>query len=115
MASYNKEQAVGDTRWNSIAISMRLYNLDVAGAMDWVCALHYKKQDEFLALHKNLPSFGSEVDAALEEYVDLLGNWTRGNAAWHFECQRYFGNKGLDVQQKRWVPLMPPKVRRAAA
>jgi len=111
MVSYNKEQAVGDLRWNSVAIAMRIYNLDVAGAMNWVCDYHYKKQDDFHALRKKIPSFGGEVDTALEEYIDLVGAWTPGNCIWNFETPRYFGDKGLEVQQKRWVPLMPPKVR----
>ena len=107
MASYNKEQAAGDARWNSVAIAMRVFNLDLGGAMNWVCEYHYQKQDEFLALCKKVPSFGSEVDNALEEYVELMGNWTRANYAWNFESRRYFGDKGPEVQQKGWVPLMP--------
>ena len=110
MASYNKEQANGDVRWNSVGITMRVKNLDVAGAMNWVCELHYKKQSEFLALQKTLPSFGSEVDTPLNEYVDLLGNWTRGNYTWNFEGRRYFGDIGVEVQRTRWVPLMPKVV-----
>jgi len=61
-----------------------------------------------------VPSFGSEVDAALKEYVDLVGNWTRANCTWNFETRRYFGDKGLDVQQKRWVPLLPRVVNPVA-
>jgi len=54
MASYNKEQAVGNVRSNSVPIAMRVYNLDVAEVMKWVwvCGYHYQKQGEFLALRK---------------------------------------------------------------
>ena len=84
------------------------------GGMNWVCKYHYKKQDEFLALHKKVLSFGGEVEMALEEYVELLGNWTRGHITWNFESWHYFGDKGLDVQQKRCVPLMPKVVEAMA-
>jgi hypothetical protein len=79
---------------------MRICNLDVAGAMNCVGEYHYKKQDEFIALRKKAPSFESEVDTAVE---DFLGNWIRGNCTWNFEGRRYFGDKGLSVQQKRWL------------
>ena len=114
MASYNKEQAAGDVRWNCVAVAMRVYKSDVAGGMNWACEYHYKKQDEFLALCKKVPSFGSEVDMALKEYVHLLGNWTRGHATWNFEGRRYFGDKGLEVRQKRVVPRVPKVVDAAA-
>ena len=115
MASYNKEQAAGEVRWNSVAIAMRVYNLDVARAMNWVCEYHYKKQDEFIALRKTIPSFGSEVDKPLDEYVNLLGNWTRGNCTWNFEGRRYFGDKGLEIQRTRWIPLITKVVANPAA
>jgi len=110
MASYNKEQAVDDLGRNLIALSMCLFNLNVAEAMDWVCKYHYEKQAEFLALRKQVPSFGVEVNEALEEYVDLLGNVVRANHCWNFECKRYFGDMGLKVLEDGWVPLFPKVV-----
>ena len=105
------EQAVGDLNRNLVAHCMRLFDLDVAAAMNWACQYHYEKQAEFLALRKQLPSFGPEVDKALQEYVDLLGNWTRANYCWDFECKRYFGDMGLKVQEDGWVALLPKVVR----
>ena len=92
---------------------MRLFNLDVAGAMNWVCRYHYEKQAEFLALREKVPSFGPEVDKVLEEYIDLLGNFVRGDYCYHYECKRYFGDKGLTVQENGWVLLLPKVVRTA--
>ena len=110
MASYNKEQASDDLGRNLVALCMRLFNLNVAGAMNWVCQYHYEKQAEFLALRKQIPSFGPEVDRALEEYVNLLGNVIRGAYCYHYECKRYFGDMGMKVQENGWVPLLPKVV-----
>jgi len=107
MVSYTKEQAAGNVRWNIVAIAMRLFDLDLQGAMVWVGKYHCEKQAQFLSLRKQIPSFGFEADKALEEYVGLLGNWTRANYSWNYESKRYFGDAGLDVQQNRWVSLLP--------
>ena len=107
MASYNKEQAVDDLGRNLVALCMRLFNLNVAGAMNWVRQYHYEKQAEFLALRKQVPSFGPEVDKALKEYVDFLGNMIQANNCWNFETKRYFGDMGRNVQKDRWFKLPP--------
>jgi len=109
MISYNKEQAVDDLSRNLVAFVMRLFNLDLRGAMQWVCQYHFEKQAEFFALREEIPSFGPEVDKALKEYVDLLGNDVRANYCWGFEIPRYFGDaaRGLKAQEDRWVPLLP--------
>ena len=86
---------------------MRLFNLDVTEAMNWVCRYHYEKQAEFLALRKELPSFGPEADKPLHEYINLLGHMIRGNYCWQFEGGRYFGDKGLKVLEDGWVLLQP--------
>ena len=110
MASYNKEQAADDLGRNLVALCMRLFNLDLAEAMNWACQYHYEKQAEFLVLSKQVPSFGPGVDEALREYIDRLGNFVRAASCWHFECKRYFGDMGLKVQEDGWVELLPKVV-----
>ena len=92
---------------------MHLFNLDVGGSMNWVCQYHYEKQAEFLALRKQVPSFGLEVNKALEEYFDLLGNVVRGSYCYHYEYKRYFGDMGPKFQENGWVPLLPNVVSTA--
>ena len=71
---------------------MRLFGLDVTvPAMNWICQYHYEKQVKSLALRKEIPFFGPEVDEALQEYIDLLGYMIRGNYCWQIEGGRYFG------------------------
>ena len=89
---------------------MRLFSLDVTGAMNRVCQYHYEKQTRFHALREQIPSFGPEVDKAVKEYVDLLGNAVRGSYCHHYECKRYFGDMGRKVQEDGWVPLLPKVV-----
>ena len=92
---------------------MHLFNLDVAGAMNWACQCHYEKQTRFLALRERVPSFGPEVDKAVKEYVDYLGTFVRGVYCYHYECRRYFGEMGHKVQEDGWVPLLPKVVSKA--
>ena len=92
---------------------MRLFNLDVAGAMNRVCQYHYEKQTRFLALRDQVTSFVPEVDKAVRQYVDLLGNIVRGSYCYHYECKRYFGDMGRKVQEDGWVLLLPKVVSKA--
>ena len=86
---------------------MRQFNYNVQDAMQWVCNRHYKIQAEFMALLETLPSFNPQVDKDLKEYLNNLGRVVRGNVEWSFQCRRYFGNHGLEVQRTRLVPLKP--------
>ena len=88
---------------------MRHYNLDVAGAMNWARNYHVGLQAKYLAGLKRLPSFGSQIDEDVKEYLDGIAMMVKGNVCWSFEGRRYFGNIGLKVQQTRYVPLRPKK------
>ena len=84
---------------------MRLYNLDVVGAMNWARDHHVGLQAKYLAGLKSLPSFGPQIDKDVKEYVDNIALTVKGNVCWSFESRRYFGDLGRDVQQSRNVPL----------
>ncbi|KAJ7137766.1 terpenoid synthase [Mycena epipterygia] len=107
IASYNKEQSVGDDRYNILTIVMHQFNFDLYGAMAWVVHYHEEVETRFLDALKRVPSFGPEVDSQLHEYIEHLANWPRCNDCWNFESGRYFGNKGLEFQKTRYVPLLP--------
>ncbi|KAJ7240251.1 isoprenoid synthase domain-containing protein [Mycena rebaudengoi] len=107
IASYNKEQAAGDDRYNILTIVMHQFNIDLQAAMVVVCDLHHEIEAKFLAALKTVPSFGPEIDEQLQEYIQHLAGWPRSNDCWNFEGGRYFGNKGLEIQKTRCVPLMP--------
>ncbi|KAL5482772.1 STS14 [Sanghuangporus weigelae] len=110
ITSYNKEQATGDDSYNILTVVMRELNLDLDRAMEWVAEYHAQVQARFLNGRKQLPSWGADLDRQVEEYLDGLANWARGNVCWHFESGRYFGTKSLEVQQTRRVALLPKAV-----
>lgn len=107
MASYNKEQATGDDSYNIVTLVMREFNIGLDAAMDWVVKYHAEVQKTFLQGLKRVPSWGPDLDRQVQQYLDGLANWARGNACWHFESGRYFGSKCLEVQRTRMVPLLP--------
>jgi hypothetical protein len=86
---------------------MHQFNIGLKDAMEWVVNYHEEVEAKFLDGLKRLPSFGSKVDEQLEEYILGLANWPRCNDCWNFESGRYFGNKGLEIQESRYVPLLP--------
>ncbi|KAJ7645684.1 isoprenoid synthase domain-containing protein [Mycena polygramma] len=106
IASYNKEQAVGDDRHNILTIVMHQFNIDLGAAMAWVCDYHEEVEARFLDGLKRVPGFGPGVDEQLHEYIEHLANWPRCNDCWNFESGRYFGNKGVEIQRTRHVVLM---------
>lgn len=64
-------------------------------------------KDRFLKLIKEVPSFGCALDPQVRGYLDGFGNFARGVDCWEFECARYFGEKGRDIQKSRQVTLLP--------
>ncbi|TCD62382.1 terpene cyclase [Steccherinum ochraceum] len=110
--SYNREQAMGDDRYNLIAVAMRQFQLDFDGAVDWAVQYHSELQAKFLAALHRVPTFGdAKIDREVAEYVRGLGNWPRCNDCWSFEGERYFGDKGLEYKETRLVPLLPKVVK----
>nr|QEP49716.1 delta(6)-protoilludene synthase [Inonotus obliquus] len=84
---------------------MRELNLNVNSAMEWVGKYHAEVQAKYLDGLKRLPTWGAEFDRQVQEYLDGLANWARGNICWHFESGRYFGAKSAEVQRTRRIAL----------
>ncbi|KAF8638389.1 hypothetical protein AX17_002250 [Amanita inopinata Kibby_2008] len=115
IASYNREQAMGDDKFNIVTVVMYHLNVDVDEALDWTAHYHEQVQRKFFdALHR-LPSFGPKLDKQVKEFILHLANWPRCNECWNFESGRYFGTKGSEVEKTRCVPLMPPLAREHTA
>ncbi|KAF9067338.1 terpenoid synthase [Rhodocollybia butyracea] len=105
--SYNIEQARADDLHNLVTIVMNQHSLDVQGAMDWIGRCHEEIADRFLENYKNLPDWGPIINPQIRSYCDGLGNWVRANDAWSFDSWRYFRGNGPEIEQTRWVELMP--------
>jgi hypothetical protein len=102
------EQARGDDGHNIVTIVMHQHKTDIQGAMNWVYEYHKELEVKFMDLYENnVPKFGEPVDAQLARYVDGIGNMVRANYEWSFETERYFGKKGPEIEETRWVALLP--------
>lgn len=111
MCSYRKEVLANDADYNAVTVVMHNYGTNLSGAMEWISDLHDEIVEHFLLLshqvirHEGFPSFGPEIDDQLARYIDGLGQWIRGHDEWNFASGRYFGSKGLEIQQSRLVSL----------
>ncbi|KIY70696.1 terpenoid synthase [Cylindrobasidium torrendii FP15055 ss-10] len=108
--SYNVEQSKGDNH-NMIPVVMAQRGLRLQEAVDFVGDLCLECVDRFEADKAALPSWGPEIDAQVETYVQGLADWMVGSLHWSFESERYFGKGGRQVKQSRVVNLLPPRVR----
>ena len=85
--------------------------MSIQEAINWISGQFADTAQKFLDGVRNLPSWGADIDRQVQEYVNGIGKWTRAIDCWEFECGRYFGDKGLEIQQTRKVQLLP-KVNR---
>jgi len=107
ITSYNVEQSLGDDSHNIVTVVMNELGTDVNGAMLWAQDTHTKLEKTFLAAMAALPKWDEPLNSQVKEYCDGLGQFVRANDDWHFESERYFGNRGLEIKEKRWISLMP--------
>jgi len=107
IASYNKEQAVGDDRYNLLTLTMRQHDIDFDEAISRLVQYHSHIEAAFMETLNHVPSFGPELDRDLKFYIRGLSNWPRANDCWNFESCRYFGNNGPKYKRTRQVPLLP--------
>ncbi|KAG1836888.1 isoprenoid synthase domain-containing protein [Suillus subalutaceus] len=114
MVSYNKEQAAGNGDHNLISTVMLELGLDSGGAIAWAAHHHAELQKRFIDGLAKVPSWGPSVDVLVKEYLDGIAIWPRADTCWSYEGQRYFGTRGLEIQQTRLVQLLPKAERKAA-
>ncbi|KIK17354.1 hypothetical protein PISMIDRAFT_111694 [Pisolithus microcarpus 441] len=111
LASYNREQGTGDENHNLVTAIMFELGLDRSGAMSWAAAYHAEIEAKFINGLLKLPSWGATLDAQIKQYLNGIANWARANYCWSYEGQRYFGNRGGEIEKTRLVPLLS-KARR---
>ena len=85
---------------------MHQMKLDLEGAMKWAADYHSGSRRKFLEGLKKVPSWGEDIDPQVQQYLNGIACWPRGNYCWSFESGRYFGNKGLDYQKTLRIPLL---------
>ena len=114
IVSYNLEQSRGDDSHNIVRIVMNELGADVNGAMLWVQDFHTQLEQKFHDAMAAVPEFEEPLNSQVKEYCDGLGHWVRANDDWSFESERYFGNRGLEIKEKRWLSLMPKERKNGA-
>jgi len=93
-----------------IAIVMHHHGMTLQEAVNFVGDLCGKSVDRFTEDRARLPSWGPEIDAQVQVYVQGLADWIVGSLHWSFESERYFGKKGGQVKKDRIVELTPVRV-----
>ncbi|KAI0371441.1 terpenoid synthase [Pilatotrama ljubarskyi] len=111
VVSYNREQATENDQYNLLTVVMRERGMDLDGAMVWVTLFYNDLAKQFIQGLEHVPSFGSEVDGQLREYLQGIAIWPRCVDSWSFEAGRYFGDQGLELQRTRRVQLLPKRKR----
>ncbi|KAL0958542.1 hypothetical protein HGRIS_000683 [Hohenbuehelia grisea] len=106
--SYNYDQARGSPH-NIIAVVMLTKCLDIQHAINYVASLYRSTLDLFLHQLQGIPRWGGKIDADVETYVRGLQDWIIGSQQWCFETERYFGDDGDRVRNRRRVKLDVPQ------
>lgn len=111
MYSYKKELQQDDADYNIITVIREHLGVGIDGGLDWLLNRHDEAVQDFITVADNVrnqhgfPSLGERMNKQVSDYIDGLALWVRGNDAWSFENQRYFGNEGLEVQIHRTVVI----------
>ncbi|KAF9783463.1 isoprenoid synthase domain-containing protein, partial [Thelephora terrestris] len=103
--SYNKEQAGGHAANNFITVIQKERGVDLQGAMDISGGFFAKYAEDFNTWKDQLPSWGSETDAAVSEYIKGMAASVRGYIEWSLTGPRYFGASVQEVKKTRRVLL----------
>ena len=107
MHSYRLERSRGLDVHNIVTAIMEEYHLDLQQALHWLSGYASKTISNFLANSCALPSWGSKIDGAIKKYIDLVARCVRGYDTWSYETNRYYGDDGLRVQERRKITLLP--------
>lgn len=86
---------------------MHQLDLKPQAAADWIGEWTDGIVKEILQCRADLPSWDPETDRQVQEYVNGLAYWVRGNDDWSFESQRYFVVDGERVRGEREIWMIP--------
>ena len=107
MHSYGFERSRGLDGHNYITAVMHEYDLDLQQTLYWLSGFACQTISNFLSNSRALPSWGKEVDQAVEVYINRVARCVRGCDAWSYETNRYYGGDGIKVLECRKTSLPP--------
>lgn len=108
--SYNREQRTGIDLHNLVAITMLEYNLSINDAVTRSSKQHEDLRHRFLMAYRSIdsePQGDAATNEQLREALRNLAHFPHGIYCWHFECGRYFGDKGAEISVSRTVEIQP--------
>ena len=111
MHSYNREQSSSSYPHNILTSIMEERKIPLQAALDDLALRAKSHIRRFLHNQSRLPliaaqlGWSAEIQERLQEYVDGLGQWVRGNDDWSFESARYHGREGQTIRETRLVRL----------
>ena len=94
-----------DEAYNILTVIMRQYNITLDEAARQACQMHKVAADRILHLLDNLPAFPDDNEKDVRAYLFELRFWVGAAVCWSFKSGRYFGDKGIEIQLTRLVPL----------
>ncbi len=94
--SIPKERAHGDMH-NLALILQHQEDISLQEAVDGVAALAKQEIERFIAIERDLPSFGVEADGLVRRFVAGLCAWMRGNLDWSYESGRYHATETVEL------------------
>ncbi|KAJ5183629.1 terpene cyclase [Penicillium capsulatum] len=101
MISYCKEEREG-VNHNLVAVC-RNSGMSAQAAFDYLGdLLQVRYRSWYLAL-ADLPSWGNEIDAHVQNYLRGIANTVRANLNWSFSSTRYFGGAARQVRKTRRI------------
>lgn len=103
------EQAKGHSGNNILTVLMKAKDIDLQDASDLVGDHFAELMRRFEEGKRDLPSWGSDTDAAVAAYVRAMEHWVKGNLTWSFETQRYFGPMHAEIKKSLLVILRSPE------
>ncbi|KAE8146500.1 pentalenene synthase [Aspergillus avenaceus] len=103
--SYCKEEKEGVTH-NMVAICRRS-GMPAQMAFDHVGEMLLTRYHDWYLALSELPSWGEEIDAEVQQYIRGVQNVVRANLHWSFRSGRYFGDANEDVRKTGIVTVRP--------
>lgn len=86
--SLSKETEDGESM-NLVLVLQHQYGLTLQEAINRAAIIHDEQVQAFETLAEQLPLCGIQMDVPLQQYLDGLRAWMRGNIDWSLTCGRY--------------------------
>ncbi|KAI0156091.1 terpene synthase metal binding domain-containing protein [Pestalotiopsis sp. NC0098] len=102
--SYQKEESE-NVPFNMVAVC-RINGSSAQNAFDEIASLVDERYAIWDATVRKVPSWGKDVDAQVQQYVQGIQNIVQANLSWSFRTGRYFGPKAAEVRKSRELDVL---------